>query len=72
MNMQAHLETLRARVKACPVTQDELTAAASGAFSSSWLNKFSRGEMQNPRINSLDALESALAKVEDAHTRAAA
>ena len=64
MNMQAHLENLRARVKACPVTQDELTAAAAGAFSSSWLNKFSRGEMQNPRINSLDALAAALAKVE--------
>ncbi len=71
MNMQAHLETLRARVKTCPVTQDELTAVADGAFSSSWLNKFSRGEMQNPRINSLDALAAALDKVEHANRAAA-
>lgn len=72
MNMQAHLETLRSRVKACPATQDELTSAGDGAFSSSWLNKFACGKMKNPRINSLDALDAALAKVEKSTTLRAA
>ena len=64
MNIQDHVENLRRRVKECPATYDEIAAATNGVVSSSWVAKFSAGRMKNPRVDSLLALENALASKE--------
>ena len=60
MNIQAHVDNLRCRLKKSPATYDEVAAATDGVVSSSWVAKFSAGRMKNPRVDSLIALENAL------------
>lgn len=50
---------LREALKARELTQDAF--ARRHDLSTSWLNKFLRGEIDNPRVNSLDRLEKAIA-----------
>jgi transcriptional regulator with XRE-family HTH domain len=60
MNINEHVESLRVRLKACPLTRDQIAAATDGALSSSWVSKFASGRMRNPRLESLLALERAI------------
>lgn len=54
------LDHLRERLAACPLSREQLAALTNGALSASWISKFACGHMDNPRINSLIALEAAL------------
>lgn len=63
MNIQAYLDELRARVRECPTSRDQLALATQGALSPSWINKFAAGRMRNPRVDSLVALDQALLRV---------
>lgn len=63
MNIQAYLDELRARVRACPASRDQIALATGGAISPSWVQKFAVGRMRNPRVDSLVALDQALLRV---------
>jgi DNA-binding Xre family transcriptional regulator len=64
MNIQTHMVSLRDRLLACKATNAELADAAGHIISPSWISKFRSGRMKNPRIDSLLALDSALAQCE--------
>jgi predicted transcriptional regulator len=49
---------LRGALKSKELTQDGF--ARKHDIGTSWLNKFLRGEIDNPRVNSLDRLEKAI------------
>ena len=65
MNMQTHLASLRDRLRACKATNAALSAASSGVLSKSWISKFRAGHMNNPRVDTLAALDRALAMCEE-------
>jgi transcriptional regulator with XRE-family HTH domain len=65
MDIQNHVESLRAQLKTCPLTRDQIAAATGGALSSSWVSKFASGRMRNPRVDSLLALERAIRSCPD-------
>lgn len=60
MNMQAHLSMLRNRLRACKATNAALSAASAGVLSESWISKFRAGHLNNPRLETLIALDAAL------------
>ncbi|MFZ1538877.1 MAG: hypothetical protein WAT23_16030 [Chromatiaceae bacterium] len=66
MNLQAHIEALRTRVRDCHATRDQIALATNGVVSSSWVSKFASGKMRNPRADSLVALDLALDALESA------
>lgn len=60
MEIEHYIATLRDRLADCPMTRDQLAEASGGALSASWLSKFAAGHMDNPRVGTLMALETAL------------
>jgi hypothetical protein len=64
MDIDAYITTLQTRLADCPLTRDQLAQKTDGALSASWLSKFASGHMQNPRADSLRALDAALASCE--------
>jgi transcriptional regulator with XRE-family HTH domain len=60
MDICAHIESLRERLRASNMTRDQVAAATNGALSASWVSKFASGKMRNPRMDSLLALERAM------------
>jgi transcriptional regulator with XRE-family HTH domain len=60
MDIQEHIETLRARLRDSRLTREQVAAATGGALSASWVSKFASGRMRNPRVDSLMALERAI------------
>lgn len=60
MDLCTHVETLRRRTAECPLTRHQLADLSGGVFSASWVSKFISGAMDNPRLQTLLALESAL------------
>ncbi|MBP8282887.1 MAG: hypothetical protein KAX46_03085 [Chromatiaceae bacterium] len=70
MNIQGYIDDLRHRLRECPASRDQIALATDGVISPSWVNKFAAGRMNNPRMDSLVALEQALSQV-SAHSEAA-
>lgn len=56
MNTLTHLNSLRRYVRNHPLPQAKLAAEIGVSYS--WLNKFARGEAQNPCASTLAKLEN--------------
>jgi predicted transcriptional regulator len=63
MNIQSYIDDLRRRLRECPASRDQIALATDGAVSPSWVNKFAAGRMNNPRVDSLMALDQALSEI---------
>jgi len=63
MNIQSYIDDLRHRLRECPASRDQIALATAGVVSPSWVNKFAAGRMNNPRVDSLVALDQALSRV---------
>jgi len=64
MDIRQYIEELRSRLSDCPLTRDQLAERTGGVLSASWVSKFANGVMDNPRADSLKALDAALTSCE--------
>lgn len=64
MNIQAYVESLKARLAGCKATREDLAQASGGRLSTSWISKFASGARDNPTVATLVALDEALQAVE--------
>lgn len=64
MDIDTYIRQLRARLAACPLTRDQLAERTGGVLSASWVSKFASGVMDNPRADTLKALDTALTSCE--------
>lgn len=64
MDIDAYISTLQARLSDCGLTRHQLAQQTGGKLSASWISKFAAGHMSNPRVDSLRALDAALASWE--------
>lgn len=62
MNLEKHVETVRARLRAHRGSY--MRIAEAGDIDYSWLHKFSRGVHKNVGVQSVDKLERALDRFE--------